>query len=157
MHTHCVIGSGPAGVAAASALLARGMNILMLDAGIELEPDRAKIVAALAKTKLSDWPPARGPAVSSFCIADGMGRMRRILAFPQGGGLEKGIAELADAFSAGKGILNLERATGIEPAWPAWKAGTLPLSYARLRVVLILRNLRPGASLKDELGWVGKD
>jgi hypothetical protein len=24
-----------------------------------------------------------------------------------------------------------ERATGIEPAWPAWKAGTLPLSYAR--------------------------
>ena len=25
-----------------------------------------------------------------------------------------------------------ERATGIEPAWPAWKAGTLPLSYARI-------------------------
>jgi hypothetical protein len=26
----------------------------------------------------------------------------------------------------------VERATGIEPAWPAWKAGTLPLSYARV-------------------------
>ncbi len=26
-----------------------------------------------------------------------------------------------------------ERATGIEPALPAWKAGTLPLSYARKR------------------------
>ena len=26
-----------------------------------------------------------------------------------------------------------ERATGIEPAQPAWKAGALPLSYARLR------------------------
>ena len=25
-----------------------------------------------------------------------------------------------------------KRATGIEPAWPAWKAGTLPLSYARV-------------------------
>ena len=25
----------------------------------------------------------------------------------------------------------LERATGIEPAWPVWKTGTLPLSYAR--------------------------
>jgi hypothetical protein len=25
-----------------------------------------------------------------------------------------------------------ERATGIEPALPAWKAGTLPLSYARI-------------------------
>jgi len=28
--------------------------------------------------------------------------------------------------------LSAERATGIEPAWPAWKAGTLPLSYARV-------------------------
>ena len=27
---------------------------------------------------------------------------------------------------------SLERAAGIEPAWPAWKAGTLPLSYARV-------------------------
>ena len=25
----------------------------------------------------------------------------------------------------------LERVTGIEPALPAWKAGTLPLSYTR--------------------------
>ena len=28
-------------------------------------------------------------------------------------------------------VLSVERAAGIEPAWPAWKAGTLPLSYAR--------------------------
>src|SRR6266571_6804161 len=28
-----------------------------------------------------------------------------------------------------------KRATGIEPAWPAWKAGTLPLSYARAKKV----------------------
>ena len=28
----------------------------------------------------------------------------------------------------------LERVTGIEPAWPAWKAGALPLSYTRERV-----------------------
>ena len=26
---------------------------------------------------------------------------------------------------------SMERVTGIEPAWPAWKAGTLPLSYTR--------------------------
>ena len=25
----------------------------------------------------------------------------------------------------------MERVTGIEPAQPAWKAGTLPLSYTR--------------------------
>ena len=29
-------------------------------------------------------------------------------------------------------IAQKKRATGIEPAWPAWKAGTLPLSYARV-------------------------
>jgi hypothetical protein len=28
-------------------------------------------------------------------------------------------------------VAGVERATGIEPAWPAWKAGALPLSYAR--------------------------
>jgi hypothetical protein len=26
---------------------------------------------------------------------------------------------------------SMERVTGIEPAWPAWKAGALPLSYTR--------------------------
>ena len=26
----------------------------------------------------------------------------------------------------------VERVAGIEPAWPAWKAGTLPLSYTRV-------------------------
>ena len=29
-------------------------------------------------------------------------------------------------------VWNLERQTGIEPAWPAWKAGALPLSYCRM-------------------------
>ena len=27
--------------------------------------------------------------------------------------------------------VTVERVTGIEPAWPAWKAGALPLSYTR--------------------------
>jgi NAD(P)-dependent dehydrogenase (short-subunit alcohol dehydrogenase family) len=38
----CVIGSGPVGVACARALLARGANVLMLDAGLDLEPERAQ-------------------------------------------------------------------------------------------------------------------
>ncbi len=45
---HCVIGSGPAGVACAKALLARGATVLMLDAGIGLEPGRAQIVRQFA-------------------------------------------------------------------------------------------------------------
>jgi len=54
---HCVIGSGPAGVACAKALLARGATVLMLDAGLELETDRARIVRQFAETKPSAWPP----------------------------------------------------------------------------------------------------
>jgi choline dehydrogenase-like flavoprotein len=54
---HCVIGSGPAGVACARALLARGANVLMLDAGLELEPDRAQVVRQLAATRPSEWQP----------------------------------------------------------------------------------------------------
>ncbi len=54
---HCVIGSGPAGVACAKALLARGASVLMLDAGIELETDRAQIVRQCADTKPAAWNP----------------------------------------------------------------------------------------------------
>ena len=56
MRTHCVIGSGPAGVACATALLARGATVLMLDAGMELEPELAEIARALSQKKPSEWP-----------------------------------------------------------------------------------------------------
>ena len=36
-----------------------------------------------------------------------------------------------------------ERVEGIEPSWPAWKAGTLPLSYTRTRA----------APLDGPIGW----
>jgi ferredoxin len=70
MPTHCVIGSGPAGVACANALLARGANVLMLDAGIELEPDRAKVVDELSRKKSSDWPPAQFAVIHGDNDAD---------------------------------------------------------------------------------------
>jgi choline dehydrogenase-like flavoprotein len=65
MHTHCVIGSGPAGVACATALLARGARVLMLDAGMELEPDRAAIVRELAHKKVSEWPAEQAARIHS--------------------------------------------------------------------------------------------
>jgi choline dehydrogenase-like flavoprotein len=52
---HCVIGSGPAGVSCAKALLARGATVLMLDAGIELEQERAKLVQRLGSTAADEW------------------------------------------------------------------------------------------------------
>src|ERR1017187_9711674 len=55
---HYVIGSGPAGVACAKALLARGAQVVMLDAGLELEPERAEIVRQLAARQPAEWTAA---------------------------------------------------------------------------------------------------
>jgi choline dehydrogenase-like flavoprotein len=57
--THCVVGSGPAGVACAHALLQRGAKVLMLDAGIVLEPDRRKLVTEMSSQKPADWSAAQ--------------------------------------------------------------------------------------------------
>jgi hypothetical protein len=35
-------------------------------------------------------------------------------------------------------IVWVERVMGIEPTWPAWKAGALPLSYTRSSLVPIV-------------------
>ncbi|MGA2178498.1 MAG: hypothetical protein ABSH15_02800 [Verrucomicrobiota bacterium] len=47
---NCVISSAPAGAACARALLARGANVLMLDAGLDLEPERDDVVHKPAAT-----------------------------------------------------------------------------------------------------------
>jgi ferredoxin len=70
---HCVIGSGPAGVACAQALLARGATVLMLDAGIELEPGRAQIVRQCAETKPAAWNPNQIAALKGDMAADATG------------------------------------------------------------------------------------
>jgi choline dehydrogenase-like flavoprotein len=50
-----VIGSGPAGVACANALLDGGAKVTMLDAGLELEPARRKQVADLQSRSSTSW------------------------------------------------------------------------------------------------------
>ena len=51
-----VIGSGPAGVACAQALLEKGHEVLMLDAGLGLEPARQEMVDRLAALPHEQWP-----------------------------------------------------------------------------------------------------
>ena len=48
----------------------------------------------------------------------------------------------------------MERVTGIEPAWPAWKAGALPLSYTRIfmRAVNLLSTTLPRTGAGPEFG-----
>ncbi|HET7420278.1 MAG TPA: GMC oxidoreductase [Candidatus Dormibacteraeota bacterium] len=50
-----VVGSGPAGVACAHALLQRGAKVTMLDAGLDLESDRKAAVAGLRSTAPAQW------------------------------------------------------------------------------------------------------
>ena len=76
---HCVIGSGPAGVACAKALLARGATVLMLDAGIELEPARAKIVSQFAATKPAGWNPNQIAELKAGMAADATGVPLKLL------------------------------------------------------------------------------
>jgi choline dehydrogenase-like flavoprotein len=66
-HVILVIGSGPAGVSAAAALLASGHRVTMIDAGLQLEPERRDVVAAMASQT-----PARWPAESLATIKDKM-------------------------------------------------------------------------------------
>src|ERR1700694_1477373 len=54
----CVIGSGPAGVACASALLEGGAQVTMLDAGLELEPDRKRRLIDLQSVAFPAWEEA---------------------------------------------------------------------------------------------------
>ena len=44
-----VVGSGPAGVSAAHALVEKGRRVVMLDAGLRLEPERERAVEALTR------------------------------------------------------------------------------------------------------------
>jgi choline dehydrogenase-like flavoprotein len=53
-----VIGSGPAGVAAAQALLARGQRVTMIDAGVTLEPEREAVLARLRHQSPAEFAPA---------------------------------------------------------------------------------------------------
>jgi len=52
-----VIGSGPAGVSAARALLDRGLAVTLVDAGIEMEPERRSIQSRLAAGGPASWDP----------------------------------------------------------------------------------------------------
>lgn len=52
-----VIGSGPAGVACAKALLARGRAVTMLDAGLTLEAGREALRTAMEAQAPEDWTP----------------------------------------------------------------------------------------------------
>jgi choline dehydrogenase-like flavoprotein len=50
-----VVGSGPAGISCARALIAAGREVTILDAGLELDAERRQAVTALAASNPSSW------------------------------------------------------------------------------------------------------
>src|ERR1051326_7906187 len=52
-----VVGSGPAGVSCAKALLAQGRAVRMVDASVTIESDRAEVVDRLRGTAPTEWTP----------------------------------------------------------------------------------------------------
>lgn len=52
---HYVVGSGPAGVSCANALLKRGLRVTMLDASLRLEPERESSIQRLRSLPHPEW------------------------------------------------------------------------------------------------------
>jgi len=65
-----VVGSGPAGVACAKALLDAGRRVRMLDAGLTLEAERAGLVERLKHGRPEEWTPADLAAFQAGMIPD---------------------------------------------------------------------------------------
>src|ERR1700731_3326200 len=55
---YVVVGAGPAGVAAATALSAAGRRVVVLDAGVTLEPEREAARRRMAASVPARWAPA---------------------------------------------------------------------------------------------------
>lgn len=54
---HYIVGSGPSGIAVASALLEQGLHVTMLDMGQECDPARLRVVDQLAYQSPENWDP----------------------------------------------------------------------------------------------------
>jgi choline dehydrogenase-like flavoprotein len=67
--TVAVIGSGPAGVAAAQALCDAGFSVMVVDAGDRIEAGRMEMFDTLARSEPESWPPGlAGRARSAFPV-----------------------------------------------------------------------------------------
>ena len=71
---HYVIGSGPAGISCAMALIARGEEVTMLDAGFALEPDVETVVARMSKQTPEQWSDDALRSVKKLATAGGAPR-----------------------------------------------------------------------------------
>lgn len=76
--THYVIGSGPAGVACAKALLAQGVQVAMIDAGLQLESETAGRIRVLAGKNAAQWTARERATLQSRMAAGAKGIGRKL-------------------------------------------------------------------------------
>lgn len=53
--THIVVGSGPTGIACASALVEAGCSVILLDVGLNCDSDTTAVVSRLRRTDIAQW------------------------------------------------------------------------------------------------------
>ena len=70
---YIIIGSGPSGTAAASALIDKGRMVRMVDVGLRLEDDRQRVVEQLAGSTHDRWDPAAVKFLREGVSADSKG------------------------------------------------------------------------------------
>ncbi len=112
--TEIVIGSGPAGVAAATALLDRGRRVLMIDGGKAFAPADAGLKDALAATGPQGWSERQRAAWAAPQFAGPPGQTRR---YGSDAGMEPAAATWADA--AGVALRASMAEGGLSNLWGA--------------------------------------
>lgn len=114
-----VIGSGPAGVAAATALLARGRRVLMLDGGKVLEADRIAARDRLAATDPAGWSAADRTDWQAPQFATPPGQIRRH-------GSDFAMEPASTTFSDGTGTFLLRASRAVGGLSNLWGSALLP-------------------------------
>ncbi|MCV2871479.1 hypothetical protein OEZ71_04130 [Defluviimonas sp. WL0050] len=121
-----VIGSGPSGVAAAKALLARGRPVLMLDGGKVLEPEAEARRTALANDDPGTWGQAARDAWMEPQFAAAPGQVRRY-------GSDFAMEDGADTFANLPGWMGLRASRAAGGLSNLWGSAVLP--YAQKDMV----------------------
>src|SRR6266700_3613611 len=79
MGLHCVIGSGPRGVAVAKAWLEGDREVVRLDGGLTLEPERAELVERLVRSRPENWTQEEVTAYQAGMSADAGGVPQKLV------------------------------------------------------------------------------
>jgi len=74
-----IIGSGPAGISTAVALVRAGLPVSLLDGGVNLEPEIAAQVSRLQDTQKSDWDQQVLQSFRSKIVSDQKGLQRKLI------------------------------------------------------------------------------